>query len=214
MTPCEKILEAAKEHKADVIGVSGLITASLDGMVTVAKEMQRAGLEIPLLIGGATTSRMHTAVKVRGPRLSKTASPTPGIVVATSFPFLFFIGEGWGGEEMRALTQNPSMFFLFCFSFSLEVAACVASKHHLRPCIRFDLAVVETQVAPQYKNNAAIHVLDASRAVTVVSSLLDKNSRDVSRLWLFFFVVVACVLPVHSASSSKASRRVITDTLT
>ncbi|KAJ2888534.1 hypothetical protein FB639_000576 [Coemansia asiatica] len=64
MTPCEKIIEAAIKEKADVIGLSGLITPSLDEMIHVAKEMQRAGLNIPLLIGGATTSKTHTAVKI------------------------------------------------------------------------------------------------------------------------------------------------------
>ncbi|MCW2856348.1 MAG: methionine synthase [Marmoricola sp.] len=64
MVPAQKILDAAKEHKADIIGLSGLITPSLDEMVNFAAEMERQGLEIPLLIGGATTSRAHTAVKV------------------------------------------------------------------------------------------------------------------------------------------------------
>lgn len=64
MTPCENIIKAAIEHKADFIGCSGLITPSLDEMVHVAKEMQRHGLNIPLLIGGATTSKTHTAVKI------------------------------------------------------------------------------------------------------------------------------------------------------
>jgi 5-methyltetrahydrofolate--homocysteine methyltransferase len=64
MVPCEKILAAAIETKADVIGLSGLITPSLDEMVHVAKEMKRTGCTVPLLIGGATTSAAHTAVKV------------------------------------------------------------------------------------------------------------------------------------------------------
>ncbi|HEX6839379.1 MAG TPA: methionine synthase [Polyangia bacterium] len=64
MVPCEKILETAVKQKVDVVGLSGLITPSLDEMVHVAKEMQRIGLTIPLLIGGATTSRQHTAVKI------------------------------------------------------------------------------------------------------------------------------------------------------
>ena len=64
MVPAQKILDAAKEHGADAIGLSGLITPSLDEMVNVASEMERQGFEIPLLIGGATTSRAHTAVKV------------------------------------------------------------------------------------------------------------------------------------------------------
>ena len=64
MVPAQKILDAARELNADLIGLSGLITPSLDEMVTVASEMARQGFEIPLLIGGATTSRAHTAVKV------------------------------------------------------------------------------------------------------------------------------------------------------
>jgi 5-methyltetrahydrofolate--homocysteine methyltransferase len=64
MVACEKILATAKEQKADIIGLSGLITPSLDEMVHVGKEMTRAGLDIPLLIGGATTSAAHTAVKI------------------------------------------------------------------------------------------------------------------------------------------------------
>jgi 5-methyltetrahydrofolate--homocysteine methyltransferase len=64
MVSCEKILAAAKEHQVDIIGLSGLITPSLDEMVYVAKEMERQGFTVPLLIGGATTSRIHTAVKI------------------------------------------------------------------------------------------------------------------------------------------------------
>jgi 5-methyltetrahydrofolate--homocysteine methyltransferase len=64
MVPAAKILDAAKKEKVDIIGLSGLITPSLDEMAHVAKEMQREGFTIPLLIGGATTSRVHTAVKI------------------------------------------------------------------------------------------------------------------------------------------------------
>jgi 5-methyltetrahydrofolate--homocysteine methyltransferase len=64
MVPSEVIIKRAKEENADIIGLSGLITPSLDEMVDVAKEMEKAGLNIPLLIGGATTSRVHTAVKI------------------------------------------------------------------------------------------------------------------------------------------------------
>src|SRR5262245_19530336 len=64
MVPCEKILERAKQEKADLIGLSGLITPSLDEMVHVAREMERQGFKVPLLIGGATTSKPHTAVKI------------------------------------------------------------------------------------------------------------------------------------------------------
>ena len=69
MVPAQKILEAVKEHNADIVGLSGLITPSLDEMANFAVEMERAGLQIPLLIGGATTSRAHTAVKI-SPRRS------------------------------------------------------------------------------------------------------------------------------------------------
>ncbi|HVZ98919.1 MAG TPA: methionine synthase [Caulobacterales bacterium] len=64
MVPCDKILETAKAENADAIGLSGLITPSLDEMVFVASEMERLGFKLPLLIGGATTSRTHTAVKI------------------------------------------------------------------------------------------------------------------------------------------------------
>ncbi|HYR59700.1 MAG TPA: vitamin B12 dependent-methionine synthase activation domain-containing protein, partial [Chthoniobacteraceae bacterium] len=64
MVPCEKILERAKTENADLIGLSGLITPSLDEMTHVAREMERAGFKLPLLIGGATTSKAHTAVKI------------------------------------------------------------------------------------------------------------------------------------------------------
>jgi len=64
MVPCEKILQTAIDEKVDIIGLSGLITPSLDEMVHVAREMERKGLTLPLLIGGATTSKAHTAVKI------------------------------------------------------------------------------------------------------------------------------------------------------
>ncbi len=64
MVPWSKILDAANENDADMIGLSGLITPSLDEMVTVAEEMQRAGMTMPLLIGGATTSKVHTALRI------------------------------------------------------------------------------------------------------------------------------------------------------
>ncbi|CUF02661.1 methionine synthase, putative [Bodo saltans] len=65
MVSCEKILAAAREHDVDVIGLSGLITPSLDEMVHVARQMKKEGFKIPLLIGGATTSKIHTAVKIQ-----------------------------------------------------------------------------------------------------------------------------------------------------
>ncbi len=85
MVPAKKILDAAIEHNVDVIGLSGLITPSLDEMVYVASEMERLGMDIPLIIGGATTSKTHTAVKVE-PEYSKAtihvldASKSVGVV--------------------------------------------------------------------------------------------------------------------------------------
>ena len=85
MIPCEEILHKAKEHGVDIIGLSGLITPSLDEMVHVAREMEREGFDLPLLIGGATTSAKHTAVKIapqyHGPVVHvKDASRSVGVV--------------------------------------------------------------------------------------------------------------------------------------
>lgn len=80
MTPCEKILETARREKADIIGLSGLITPSLEEMIHVASEMQRLHFSIPLLIGGATTSRAHTALKIEP---SYTSGPTVHVVDAS-----------------------------------------------------------------------------------------------------------------------------------
>ncbi len=96
MVTCDTILKEARKHQVDIIGLSGLITPSLDEMVYVAKEMERQGFNIPLMIGGATTSKTHTAVKIE----------------------------------------------------------------------------------PQYTNNIAVHVLDASRSVTVASSLLNEDEKQ------------------------------------
>ena len=70
MVSCEEILRACVTEKADIVGLSGLITPSLTEMVHVAKEMERVGMRIPLLIGGATTSKQHTAVKI-APKYSR-----------------------------------------------------------------------------------------------------------------------------------------------
>jgi 5-methyltetrahydrofolate--homocysteine methyltransferase len=91
MVPCEKILEAARRENADLIGLSGLITPSLDEMVHVAGEMQRLGMSVPLLIGGATTSPAHTSVRI-APRYSqpvvyvKDASRSVGVCQALVTP--------------------------------------------------------------------------------------------------------------------------------
>ncbi|KAG0238891.1 hypothetical protein BGW42_000052 [Actinomortierella wolfii] len=109
MCPCEKIIQTAIEEKVDIIGLSGLITPSLDEMIHVAKEAERAGLKIPILIGGATTSKTHTAVKV-APRYSQPAihvlDASKSVVVVSNLldekvreEFIDEIGEEY--EEIR-----------------------------------------------------------------------------------------------------------------
>lgn len=92
MCPCEKILEAAIAHRADIVGLSGLITPSLHEMVFVAKEMQRLRMRMPLLIGGATTSQTHTAVKI-SPRYSQpvihVADASKSVVVVSQLLYSF-----------------------------------------------------------------------------------------------------------------------------
>jgi len=82
MVSCETILEKAKEYDVDVIGLSGLITPSLDEMVVVAKELSKGGYSQPLLIGGATTSKMHTAVKI-APNYTTAAHPVIHVLDAS-----------------------------------------------------------------------------------------------------------------------------------
>jgi 5-methyltetrahydrofolate--homocysteine methyltransferase len=92
MAPAAKILEVARQEKVDIIGLSGLITPSLEEMRHIAREMEREGLDLPLLIGGATTSRIHTAVKIepgykRGPTIHVTdASRAVGVAAALLNP--------------------------------------------------------------------------------------------------------------------------------
>lgn len=106
MVPAEKILAAARQSGADLIGLSGLITPSLDEMVHVAREMERQGFEIPLLIGGATTSAKHTAVKIapayHGPTVHVTdASRTGPVVERLLSPSLreAFVAENWAEQS-------------------------------------------------------------------------------------------------------------------
>lgn len=87
MVSCAKIIEQAKEKNVDIIGLSGLITPSLDEMVYIAKEMEREGMKIPLLIGGATTSKVHTAVKIEPNYSGATVhvlDASKGVAVASS----------------------------------------------------------------------------------------------------------------------------------
>ncbi len=110
MVPAEKIIEVAKKENVDIIGLSGLITPSLDEMVHVAKELEREGMTIPLLIGGATTSKVHTAVKVE----EHYSSPTVHVLDASrSVPVVGnLLGEHKVGfvkeikEEYQKLREN------------------------------------------------------------------------------------------------------------
>nr|WP_294850703.1 methionine synthase [uncultured Sphingomonas sp.] len=104
MVPWPKILEVANENNAAMIGLSGLITPSLDEMVTVAEEMERSGMDLPLLIGGATTSRAHTALRIApaysGPVLH-VLDASRAVGVATHL-----VSDGVGREELIARTAN------------------------------------------------------------------------------------------------------------
>ena len=119
MVPCEKILETARRENADFIGLSGLITPSLDEMVHVAKEMQRQNFEVPLLIGGATTSPAHTSVKIApqyrpGVVYVKDASRSVGVCQSLATPsqraaFLAKVSEDHERRaESRAGARQPT----------------------------------------------------------------------------------------------------------
>ncbi len=100
MVPAEKILAEAKKHDVDIIGLSGLITPSLDEMVHMASEMERLGMDIPLLIGGATTSRIHTAVKI-DPKYSHAA-----VYVADASRAVGVAGDLLSDERKQAYVQS------------------------------------------------------------------------------------------------------------
>lgn len=115
MVPREEILKAAVEHKADLLGLSGLITPSLEEMTEIAAEMERTGMTIPLMVGGATTSAVHTAVKI-APRYSgpvihvHDASRAPGVVSALLNPTQrpLFIEELSSRQEQLRTAQAQS----------------------------------------------------------------------------------------------------------
>lgn len=100
MVPADKILDAAEREKVDIIGLSGLITPSLDEMVTVAAEMERRGMRIPLLIGGATTSKVHTAVKITP------AYPSGTVVHVLDASRSVPVAESLLGEKKTQFLQN------------------------------------------------------------------------------------------------------------
>jgi 5-methyltetrahydrofolate--homocysteine methyltransferase len=100
MVPCEKILETARREGVDVVGLSGLITPSLEEMVHVAKEMARERMELPLLIGGATTSKLHTAVKIAP------AYPEPVVHVLDASRAVPVVGNLLNPESRPAFVQT------------------------------------------------------------------------------------------------------------
>ncbi|MGH9355299.1 MAG: methionine synthase [Terriglobia bacterium] len=100
MVPCEKILETARREKADMIGLSGLITPSLEEMMHVAREIERQGFQVPLLIGGATTSKLHTAVKI-APGYTQ-----PVVYVADASRAVGVVGNLKNPEQRRAFIEE------------------------------------------------------------------------------------------------------------
>ncbi len=100
MVPAETLLDTAADEACDIVGVSGLITPSLDEMVGVAKEMERRGLDLPLLIGGATTSRQHTAVRI-APEYS-----SPTVYVLDASRVIGVVGGLLDGDRRRALDEE------------------------------------------------------------------------------------------------------------
>src|SRR5439155_1128024 len=114
MVPVAKILDTAKKEGADIIGLSGLITPSLDEMCHVAAEMEREGFALPLLIGGATTSRVHTAVKIhpnyrRGQTVYVTdASRAVGVVWELTGKFPAILDDEKFGEAARPLYDDAT----------------------------------------------------------------------------------------------------------
>jgi len=114
MVPCEQILKTAREKNVDIIGLSGLITPSLDEMVHVARQMQREGLRLPLLIGGATTSAVHTAVKIEpsynGPVIhvldASRSVPVVSNLISDAFRPAFVSGKKAEYEKIRDTHKN------------------------------------------------------------------------------------------------------------
>lgn len=157
MVPAEKILQTARDEKCDIIGLSGLITPSLDEMVHVAREMQRQGFELPLMIGGATTSKAHTAVKIE-PKYSNDAviyvtDASRAVGVATQLlskelksGFVERTRQDY--EEVRARTANRS-----ARTERLTYAQAVAAKP------QYDWAGYQPAV-PSFMGTKVLHDID------------------------------------------------------
>lgn len=135
MVPCEKILQTAIAEKVDIIGLSGLITPSLDEMVHVAKEMQRQGFTIPLLIGGATTSKAHTAVKIEQHYKNNSTVYVPD--ASRSVTVVSNLLSNDGGEDFKAKIKDEYD----------AVRLRNANRDHRKNIISFDKANANAYVA-------------------------------------------------------------------
>jgi 5-methyltetrahydrofolate--homocysteine methyltransferase len=161
MVPTEKILQTAREQQVDIIGLSGLITPSLDEMVHVAKEMERQGLTTPLLIGGATTSKAHTAVKI-APGYSK-----PVVHVLDASRAVGVVGS----------LVNPNLKDTFVQNLGVEYAKVRAQhgEHRGPPLLSFEEA--RRRRLPLDWDSAEIAVPEFS-GLRVLDSKIDRTAAD------------------------------------
>jgi len=164
MVPADKILTEAQKHDVDIIGLSGLITPSLDEMVYIAKEMKRRGMTIPLMIGGATTSRMHTAVKIApeyGDGVIHVLDASRSVTVAGSLlnkdqkaPFLLELEKAYAGLKSDFDNKKTT-------KQSLSYADALQNK-----------AIIDWEnfkvVAPSFTGNQAIEINDLSELVDYI----------------------------------------------
>lgn len=164
MVAADKILTEAQKHDVDIIGLSGLITPSLDEMVYIAKEMKRRGMTIPLMIGGATTSRMHTAVKIApeyGDGVIHVLDASRSVTVAGSLlnkdqkaPFLLELEKAYAGLKSDFDNKKTT-------KQSLSYADALQNK-----------AIIDWEnfevVAPSFTGNKAIEITDLSELVDYI----------------------------------------------
>jgi 5-methyltetrahydrofolate--homocysteine methyltransferase len=152
MVSCDKIISAAIQEGVDVIGLSGLITPSLEEMITVAKTMEEKNLSIPLLIGGATTSRVHTAVKIE-PHYSKPVVHVLDASRAVTVVSDLLQKETGGDYSMQIRAEYEKVRAQYALQQSNKQYVNLEEARSLRPHLRFD---DETIVAPK---KPGIHVL-------------------------------------------------------
>jgi 5-methyltetrahydrofolate--homocysteine methyltransferase len=172
MVPAEKIIDAAIEHKVDFIGLSGLITPSLDEMVNVAAEMERRGVTFPLLIGGATTSEIHAAVKIApgysGPVIHvKDASKAAGVLAA--------LRSETAGDYITRLTQR--------YSELREAHQTGKSTQKLIPLSQARLNRLDTTQTPKIQPNPEFTTSDNTpqNSTTQINTPLNNTSHDNSQ---------------------------------